>query len=326
MIFSKRMGNIKPSATFAINSKALEMKAQGIKVTSLAMGEPDLPVANHILEAAKAAVDANFSKYTAVPGIVELRRGVCSYYRRCYGVSARPENIIITNGGKQSLMNMMLVLLNEGDDVLVPCPYWTSYPDMIRIVGANPVEIPSEIGKAFHISTEDLEKFRTPKTRMLIFNNPSNPSGASYSKDEVADIAHWCVEHGIFLLADEMYDQLVYEGEQASASVWWEKYPESVAVVNGLSKSFAMPGWRAGFTLAHEEIVRQCAKIQGQMTAHTCSITQKAGVAALEGSYECIADLRETFRRRRDLAMAEIASWPGVVCPKPAGAFYLCVF
>ncbi|MBP3730512.1 MAG: pyridoxal phosphate-dependent aminotransferase [Mailhella sp.] len=323
MKFAERMKNIYPSATMAINTKTMELKAQGIKVISLAVGEPDAEVPMHIREAAKKAIDENFSKYTPVNSIPEFREAVCHYYKRQYGVDAKKENVIITNGGKQSLVDTMLVLLNDGDDVLLPCPYWTSYPDMIRIAGGNPVLVPASSATAFHIGIADLDKALTPKTRMLVLNTPSNPTGAAYSQQEIDAILQWCLDHDVFVIADEIYDQLVFDGKPASCSIWWQKHPDKVAVLNGLSKAFAMPGWRVGFTLAHEDLIKQCSKLQGQVTSHICSIAQKAGVAALEGSYDSVEEMRQSFIRRRELVMKEISSWPGVVCCKPAGAFYL---
>lgn len=323
MNFAERMKKIQPSATFAVNTKALELKARGIQVTSLAVGEPDTPTPLHICEAAKKAIDENFTKYTAVSGIPEARAAVCHYFKRQYGVEASPENIIITTGGKQSLANTLLVLLNDGDDVLLPCPYWTSYPDLIRLAGGNPVLVRADSSRHFRIDVSDLDRALTPKTKLMILNTPSNPTGAVYSQKEVDALVQWCLDHDVFLLADEIYDQLVYDGTPVTASRWWEKYPEKVAVLNGLSKAFSMPGWRVGYTLAHADLIKESAKLQGQMTSHVCSIAQKATVAALEGPYDCVEDMRRSFVRRRDLAVAEIATWPGVVCCKPGGAFYL---
>ena len=323
MNFAERMKKIKPSATLAFNAKALELKAAGIDVTSLAVGEPDAPTPLHICEAAKKAIDANFTKYTPVPGIMELRQAVCHYFQRQYNVSAKPENVILTTGGKQSLANTLFVILNDGDDVLLPCPYWTSYPDLIRLAGGNPVLVPASSAKGFRIDVSDLEKAVTPKTRMIILNSPSNPTGVAYTQEEVDAMVKWCFERDIFVLADEIYDQLVYDGAPVSSACWWEKNPEKIAIVNGLSKAFSMPGWRVGYTLAHEDLIKQSSKLQGQMTSHMCSIAQKAALAALDGSYDCVEEMRRDFLRRRDLAMAEISTWPGVVCPKPGGAFYL---
>ncbi len=323
MKFAERMKKIYPSATMAINTKTMEMKAQGISVISLAVGEPDAQVPMHIREAAKKAIDENFSKYTPVNSIPEFRQAVCNYYKRQYGVEAAPENVIVTNGGKQSLVDTMLVMLNDGDDVLLPCPYWTSYPDMIRLAGGNPVLVPADASTDFHISVADLEKAVTPKTRMLILNTPSNPTGAAYSQVEIDAFLRWCLDRGIFVIADEIYDQLVYDGKPATCARWWQEHKENLAVLNGLSKAFAMPGWRVGFTLAHADLIKQCSKLQGQVTSHICSIAQKAGVAALNGSYDSVEEMRQSFIRRRELAMKEISGWKGVVCSRPAGAFYL---
>ncbi len=323
MNFAERMKKIKPSATLAINAKALELKARGIAVTSLAVGEPDAPTPLHICEAAKKAIDENFTKYTPVNGIMDARKAVCHYFERQYHVTAAPENVILTTGGKQSLANVLFVMLNDGDDVLLPCPYWTSYPDLIRLAGGNPVLVKADSSRGFRISPADLEKAVTPATKMMILNTPSNPTGVAYTQEEVDALVEWCFAHDIFVLADEIYDQLVYDGAPVSASHWWEKYPEKIAILNGLSKAFSMPGWRVGYTLAHEELIKQCSKLQGQMTSHMCSIAQKAAVAALDGSYDCVEEMRLSFLRRRDMAMKEIATWPGVVCNRPGGAFYL---
>ena len=323
MNFADRMKKITPSATLAINAKALEMKAKGIAVTSLAVGEPDAPTPRHICEAAEKAIDENFTKYTPVNGILEVRNAVCHYFQRQYQVSAKPENVILTTGGKQSLANTLLVMLNDGDDVLLPCPYWTSYPDLIRLAGGNPVLVKADSSRGFRIDPSDLEKAATPKTRMMILNSPSNPTGVAYTQEELDALVSWCFEHDIFVLADEMYEQLVYDGKPVSVSHWWEKHPEKIAILNGLSKAFSMPGWRVGYTLGHEELIKQCSKLQGQMTSHMCSIAQKAAVAALDGPYDCVEEMRQSFLRRRDLAMAEISTWPGVVCHRPGGAFYL---
>ena len=323
MKFADKMKKIKPSATIAINTKAIALKAQGIAITSLALGEPDAPTPQHICDAAKKAIDENFTKYTPVNGIMDVRHAVCHYFQRQYQVTAKPENVMLTNGGKQSLINTLSSLLNDGDEVLLPCPYWTSYPDMIRLAGASPILVKADSSRGFRITTADLEKAVSSRTRMLILNSPSNPTGIAYSQDEVDALVSWCLEHDIFVLADEIYDQIVYDGKPVSACRWWEKHPEKIAIINGLSKAFSMPGWRIGYTLAHEELIKQCSKLQSQMTSNICSIAQKAAIAALDGPYECVEKMRLDFLRRRDLAMAEISTWPGVVCHRPGGAFYL---
>lgn len=324
MKFAERLSLFQPSATLAVNAKALELKAQGISVTSLAVGEPDFPTPEHIGRAAKQAIDNNFCHYTAAEGIADLRAAVCGYYRKWYHVAARSENVIVTNGGKQSLFNVFLAMLNPGDEALIPGPYWTSYPDMVLLAGGAPVIVPAQVDKGFRITVDDLEKARTKRTRMLILNSPSNPTGVTYSQVEVDNLLSWAVNHDIFVVADEIYDQLVYPpAKPASAAAFWEKNPDRLAVINGLSKAFAMTGWRVGYTLASPALVRELSKIQGQTTSNVCSIAQKAGVEALMASYDCVEAMRGVFMRRRDLALAEIATWPGVICPKPEGAFYL---
>lgn len=326
MQLAARMTKIKPSATLAVNAKALELKAKGIAVTSLAVGEPDFPTPAHICEAARKALEDGFTRYTAVSGIPELRRAAAGYFRRVYNVEAPSEAVIITNGGKQSLYNLFQALLNPGDEVLIPAPYWVSYPDMVLLAEGVPVAVPAAVDKGFKLSVEDLDRRVTPKTRVVILNSPSNPTGACYTRAETEAFLQWAMDRGLFVVSDEIYDQLVYEPAQAtSVADWWVRYPEQVAIVNGVAKSFAMTGWRVGYTLAHPSLIKAMSQIQGQSTANVCSIAQKAALAALTGPYDCIAVMREAFRRRRDKAWAEIITWPGAVCPKPDGAFYLFV-
>ncbi len=324
MKFAKRLSLIKPSPTLAINAKAMELKKQGIAAISLAVGEPDFPPAKHIEDAAKKAIDDHFGRYTDAAGILEAREAVCTYYKRMYGIDSKPSQVVLSNGGKHTLYNLFSSLLDEGDDVLVPTPYWTSYPDLILLMGANPVMVPSGSDKNFKISVADLEKFYTPKTKVLLLNSPSNPSGATYNQDELDALINWALEKNIFIISDEVYDQLVYAPAVVStAAHLFVKYPEQIAIVNSASKSFAMTGWRIGYSLASEALSKEMAKLQGQATSNINSISQKALVAALTSSYDCIAPMKEAFQRRRDFAHAEISSWKGVVCPKPEGAFYL---
>lgn len=324
MKFADRLSRFKPSATLAVNAKTLELKARGIAVTSLAVGEPDFSTPAHIKQAAQRAIDGDFSHYTPLEGIAELRQAVCGYYRRVYDVEVRPENVIVTNGGKQALFNVLMALLSPGDEVLIPSPYWTSYPDMVLLAGGTPVSVPSPSERGFRIAPDDLERARTPRSRLLVLNSPSNPTGVAYTEQEMGDLLEWAFKHDIVVLADEIYDQLVYAPARAvSASPWWQKHPDRVVVVNGLSKAFAMTGWRVGYTVADAALIREMGKIQGQSTGNICSIAQKAAVEALTGPYDCVGRMRDAFMRRRDMAYKEISSWPGVVCPKPEGAFYL---
>lgn len=318
------LSRIKPSATLAMNTKAQELKAQGKAVVSLAVGEPDFPTPAHVKDAAKKALDDDFTRYGPVPGIPELRDAVGGYYGRFYGVTPPREAVIVSNGGKQVLYNLFRALLNPGEEVLIPAPYWVSYPDMVLLAGGRPVPVPTEPEDDFLVSVEALEKARTPGTRILVLNSPSNPTGCCYTKAQLDAIMEWAMGCGIFVIADEIYDQLVYPpAESTSVVSWWEKNPEQVAVVNGLAKSFAMTGWRIGYCVAHPDLVKAQSKIQGQCTSNVCSFAQKGAVAALTGSYEYVEMMRANFQRRRDLAMEVIATWKGVKCPKPGGAFYL---
>ena len=324
MKFAKRLSQVKPSATLAVNAKTLELRNKGIAVTSLAVGEPDFNTPEHIELAAKKAIDEHFTRYTDVGGITEAKNAVCNYFRTIYGVESKTENIIISNGGKQALYNLMLCLLDPDDEMIIPVPYWTSYPDMTLLVGAKPVLVPSNSAKGFRITPADLEKVRTNKSKVLLLNSPSNPSGVAYTQEELDAIIGWAIKHDVFVIADEIYDQLVYEPAQsASAALLWEKNQDKIAIVNGVSKSFAMTGWRVGFTLASLALTKEMVKLQGQTTSNVCSIAQKAVATALSSSYDCIKPMKEAFKQRRDYAHAQISSWAGVVCPKPEGAFYL---
>ena len=324
MQFSERMAHIKPSATLTINAKALELKSQGVDVTSLAIGEPNFPTPAHVCDAAKQAIDVGFTRYTAVPGIPPLREAIAGYFKRAYGVDVAPDCTIASNGGKQSLYNLFAALLNDGDEVLIPSPYWVSYPDMVYLNGGVPVAVKAPASQGFKVTVEQLEAALTPKTKILVFNSPSNPTGACYSVPERDAIVKWALDRGLFIIADEIYDQLVYEpNKPSSIIVWWKQYPDRIAVVNGLAKSFAMTGWRVGYTVAHPDLIKKLSQITGQATGNICSVSQKAAVAALTGPYDCVESMRRAFQKRRDMAWKEIASWPKVVCPKPEGAFYL---
>ena len=323
---AERLNRITPSATLAMNAAALELKAQGVKVTSLAVGEPDFPPPPHVGEAVKQAVDAGHSQYTDVPGIAALRKAVTARYKRLFAVEAAVEQTIVSNGGKQALYNLFMALLNPGDEVLVPAPYWVSYPDLVLLAEGTPVSVFAGPEQHFKITVDQLERARTPRTKALIYNSPSNPTGAAYTAAERDAVFAWAMEHNIFVVADEIYDQLVYPpAELTGAGSWWMRYPDRIALVNGLSKTFAMTGWRVGYTIADATLIKAMNKLQGQETSNVCSLAQYAALAALNGSDESVFAMRDIFQKRRDLAWAEVASWPGVVCPKPDGAFYLFI-
>ena len=324
MRISDRLRKLKPSATLAVNAKAQELKAQGREVVSLAVGEPDFGTPQHVREAAKKAIDDGFTRYTPVPGIPDLRNAIAGYYGQFYGVCAKGENTIASGGGKQAIYNLLMALLNPGDEVLIPAPYWVSYPAMVELADGVPVIVPTDPENGFLVSVRDLEAVCTPRTSVLILNSPSNPTGGHYAQEALDEIARWAKARGIFIISDEVYDRLVYEPAKPSTlSNFWQRHPENVAIVGALSKSFCMTGWRVGWALAHPDLVKACAKIQGQSTSNINSITQKAAIAALTGPWTLVDEMKTAFIRRRDLALGIIRSWPGVTCAKPDGAFYL---
>ena len=323
MRISDRLARIKPSATLAVNTKAQELRDQGREIISLAVGQPDFGTPAHVCEAAKSAMDEGFTRYTAVPGIPELREAVAGYYARFYGAKAAGSNTIVSNGGKQVLYNLLMALVNPGDEVLLPAPYWVSYPAMIQLAEGVSVFVPTTAEDNYLITVEGLEAARTAKTRILILNSPSNPTGCCYTQEQLEAIALWARKNGIFIISDEVYDRLVYDPfTPVSLAKTWEAHPETIAIVGALSKSFCMTGWRVGYALAHEDLIKALNKIQGQSTSNINSITQKAAIAALNGPWDIVDEMKKSFVRRRDYAYDVITGW-GAVCPKPDGAFYL---
>lgn len=324
MRIAEKLRSVKPSATLVINAKTLELKARGIKITSLAVGEPDFPTPEHICRAAKESIDRGLTKYTAVGGIPELRRAVAAYFNRQYGIDAPVEAVMTCNGGKHVLHNAFHALMNPGDEVLIPAPFWVSYPDMVRLAGGVPVIVSSTVEQGFKVTVTQLEAARTPRTHMLILNSPSNPTGAVYTQEELDALVSWAVEHDIFVVSDEIYDRLVYAPAVVStAAHWWAKHPEKVMIANGVAKTFAMTGWRVGYALGHPDLIKAMMMLQGQTTSNICSVAQYAALAALEGPQDCVQKMNAAFARRRDMAYAMVSSWAGVKCPRPNGAFYL---
>lgn len=323
MRISDRLARIKPSATLAVNAKAQELRAQGREIISLAVGQPDFGTPQHVCDAAKEALDDGFTRYTPVPGIPELRDAVANYYTKFYGAQATGDNAIISNGGKQVLYNLLMALVNPGDEVLIPAPYWVSYPAMVQLAEGVSVFVPTTADEEYLATIQGLEAARTDKTAVLILNSPSNPTGCCYTQAQLDAIADWAREHNIFIISDEVYDRLVYApAEPASLAKTWEAHPHTIAIVGALSKSFCMTGWRVGYALAHEDLVKAMSKIQGQSTSNINSITQKAALAGLSGSWDIVDEMKESFVRRRDIAYEIITGW-GAKCPKPDGAFYL---
>ena len=324
MKLAERVVQLKASATLAVSAKAQELKAEGKDILSLSVGEPDFPTPKHIGEAAKKAITDNFTKYTTVSGTAELRAAAAAYFSTNYNVTAQGENIIVSNGGKQCLYNICQALLNVGDHVLIPAPYWVSYPPMVELAGAKPVIVASSADKGFKITPAELEQSLTPRTRMLMLNSPSNPTGACYTKEELDALVSWAISRDIIVVADEIYDQLVYDNmTPISLAPWWEKHPNHVVIVNGVAKTFAMTGWRVGYALAAPELIKAMARLQGQSTSNVCSIAQKAAECALTSGLDAVEEMKVAFQRRRNLMMDIIGTWDNVVCPRPQGAFYV---
>lgn len=324
MRFSTRIQQLAASQTMAVSARAAELKAQGRDVISLAVGEPDTAAPDTVIAAAKEAAEKGMTRYTPVAGIPEARKAVAGYFKRFYAAQAAPENTILTNGGKQAIYNLFQCLINPGDEVLVPSPYWVSYPAMIDL--AQGVFVPVPCGGDGKVTAQALEAARTGRTRLLVLNSPCNPTGVCYSQEELEALAEWAAAHDVFVVSDELYDQLVYDVDRrASLSPFWQKRPESVAVVGGLSKCFAVPGWRAGYALADAALIAQMAKLQGQSTSNICDLSQAAVVAALTGSFDSVVRMREIYRSRSELALSIIQGWEGVSYPVPEGAFYVFV-
>ncbi|SHN65467.1 pyridoxal phosphate-dependent aminotransferase [Desulfovibrio litoralis] len=324
MDISQRLKKLKPSATLAVSAKAKKLKAEGKKILSLSLGEPDFNTPQHICDAAKKAIDDGFTRYTQSRGLPEVLEAVCGYFKKFYNVDANIDEVMLTNGGKQGLYNIFQTILNPGDEVLIPAPYWVSYPDMVELADAVPVTVAASAEENFKINVKSLEKRFTNKTKALILNSPSNPTGVCYTQEELDTLVKWAISKNLIVISDEIYDQLVYDPiKPISLSPWWKKSPNNIVIVNGLAKSFAMTGWRVGYVLGSEEIIKAMGKLQGQSTANVCSIAQKATQAALNGSFDCVKEMNKVFARRRDLAYSIISKWKDVTCPKPEGAFYI---
>lgn len=320
---SDRLNRLAPSATLAMSQKSGEMKAQGIDVINLSVGEPDFNTPEHIKEAAKRAIDENFSKYSPVPGYVELRKAITDKLKNENGLQYSTNEILVSNGAKQSVCNTVMALVNDGEEVIIPAPYWVSYPQMVKLAGGVPVIVEAGFEQNFKMTPEQLEAAITPKTRMIILCSPSNPTGSVYSAKELEALAEVVKRHdGLYVLADEIYEHINYVGKHSSIA-HVDGMRERTIIVNGVSKAYAMTGWRIGFIAAPEWIVKACNKLQGQYTSGPCSVSQKAAEAAYTTSQECVETMRKAFERRRDLIVELASQIPGLEVNKPEGAFYL---
>lgn len=320
---SDRLERLAPSATLAMSQKSNEMKAQGINVINMSVGEPDFNTPEHIKEAGKKAIDDNFSKYSPVPGYLDLREAISEKLSCENGLNYSAQEIIVGTGGKQGVCNSILALVNPGDEVIIPAPYWVSYPQMVKLAGGVPVAVRTAFENNFKITAGQLEKAITPKTKMLILCSPSNPTGSVYSQDELNDLAKVILNHpDIFVLSDEIYEHINYNGKHASIASY-HKMRERTIICNGVSKAYAMTGWRLGWVAAPSWIVKGLNKLQGQYTSGTCDVSQIAAIAAYNNSQECVSEMREAFKRRRDLIVKLARDISGLEVNIPTGAFYL---
>ena len=317
------LNRLAPSATLAMSQKSSEMKAAGIDVINMSVGEPDFNTPEHIKEAAKEAVDENFSRYSPVPGYMDLRKAVSEKLRRENGLDYSTSEILVSNGAKQSVCNTVMALVNPGDEVIIPAPYWVSYPQMVKLAGGVPVIVNAGFDQNFKMTAQQLEEAITPRTRLLILCSPSNPTGSVYGKDELEALANVIKSHdGLYVLADEIYEHINYVGHHESIAQF-EGMKERAIIVNGVSKAYAMTGWRIGYIAAPEWIVKGCNKLQGQYTSGPCSVSQKAAEAAYNGPQQCVEDMRQAFERRRNLIVSLAKDIPGLEVNVPQGAFYL---
>ncbi len=320
---SDRLNRLATSATLAMSQKSSELKAQGVDVINLSVGEPDFNTPDHIKAAAIKAVEENFSRYSPVPGYPALREAIVQKLKNENGLEYTAAQISCANGAKQSVCNAVLAIINDGDEVIVPAPYWVSYPDMVKLAGGTPVFIPAGIEQDFKITPAQLEAAITPKARAIILCSPSSPTGSVYSKAELAALAEVLAKHErVIILADEIYEHINYIGKHESIAQF-ENIRDRVVIINGVSKAYAMTGWRIGFIAGPEWIVKGCNKLQGQYTSGPCSVSQKAAEAAYVGSQECVAEMRTAFARRRDLIVKLAKEIPGLEVNEPQGAFYL---
>ena len=322
-IISQRIENLAASATLAMSQKSAELKAQGVDVINMSVGEPDFDTPKHIKEAAKRAIDENYSRYTPVPGYMSLREAVCRKLSRENGIEFTPAQIVVGNGAKQELCNAILATVNPGDEVIIPTPAWVSYVEMVTLAEGVAVEVPAGIDSNFKITAAQLEAAITPRTRMIMLNSPSNPTGSIYSYDELKALAEVLGRHPeVIILADEIYEHINFVDKVHSIS----EFPEvrdRVIIVNGVSKAYAMTGWRIGYLAAPLPIAKAVGKLQGQYTSGASSIAQKAAEAAYDGPQECIEVMRRAFERRRDLIVDLAREIPGWEVNRPDGAFYL---
>lgn len=320
---SERLNRLAPSATLAMSQKSSELKAQGVDVINMSVGEPDFNTPDHIKAAAVKAIEENWTRYSPVPGYPSLKEAIVKKLKNENGLDYKPSQIIVSNGAKQSVCNTIMALVNAGDEVIIPAPYWVSYPQMVLLAEGTPVFVEAKIEADFKITPEQLEAAITPKTRAIILCSPSNPTGSVYSKEELEGLKNVLLKHErVIVIADEIYEHINYVGKHASMAQF-DDIKERVVIINGVSKAYAMTGWRIGFVAAPEWIVKGSNKLQGQYTSGPCSVSQKAAEAAWNGPQDCVEEMRQAFERRKNLIVKLTKEVPGLEVNDPQGAFYL---
>ncbi len=321
---SARAQKISPSVTLSIDSKAKQMVSQGIDVISFGVGEPDFDTPAHIREAAIKAIQTGFTRYTAASGINELKAAICAKLKRDSGLDYTPDQIVVSNGAKHSLYNALMVLVQAGDEVIIPTPYWVSYSEMVKMTDAEPVFVETKEENDFKVQLADLEAAVTPKTKALMLNSPSNPTGMVYTAEELTAIGQFCLKHNLFVIADEIYEKLVYDGaEHNSIAALVPELKDRTVLINGMSKAYAMTGWRIGYTASHVAIAKAMGSMQSHATSNPNSIAQKASVAALNGPEEPITAMVAEFAKRREVMVELVNGIDGLSCRTPQGAFYV---
>lgn len=321
---SDRINNVAPSATLAVDSKAKAMKAAGVDVIGFGAGEPNFPTPDYVVEAAaEACRDPRNHRYTPTPGLPELREAIARKMLRDSGYEVTPEQVVVTNGGKQAVYEAFQILLNDGDEVIIPTPYWTSYPEAVKLAGGVPVEVFAGADRSFEPDIDAIEAARTERTRAIIVTSPSNPTGAVWSRETIEAIGRWAVEHHVWVVSDEIYEHLNYDG--ARTAYIGQVVPEvrdQLLVLNGVAKTYVMTGWRVGWLVAPEPVAKAAAKLQGHMTSNVANVSQRAAIAAVGGDLDAVYAMREAFDVRRKAIVAALNAIDGVHCPTPTGAFY----
>ncbi|RZT60768.1 aspartate aminotransferase [Microcella alkaliphila] len=322
---ARRIAAIRESATLKVDAKAKALKAAGRPVISYAAGEPDFATPEHIVEAAAAAThDVKNHRYTPAAGLPDLREAIAEKTLRDSGLEVSPGQVIVTNGGKQAVYQAFQTIVDNGDEVLLPAPYWTTYPEVVRLAGGVPVEVFAGADQNYLVTVEQLEAARTERTKVLLFVSPSNPTGSVYSPEQTRAIGEWALEHGIWVITDEIYQALTYDGEKAVSIV--EAVPalaDTCILVNGVAKTYAMTGWRVGWMVGPQDAIAAAANLQSHLSSNVANVSQRAAIAALTGPQDAVATMREAFDRRRKVAVAELNRIPGMVTPTPTGAFYV---